>query len=181
MTQLPVVDGFTFELQDGYIGGKYDDWSFYRSYVQGVQGAKAVDLVVVGLTVPVAYFIEVKDYRIDPVTRIPPRRTKPSELHQEVASKVLCSLGGMVAARIRAVHPIEQDVAARACRALSLRVVLHLEQSKGARAAVNPVNVLMKLKKVLKGIDPHAAVVTRERSHNFPWRVRAARPGDAAG
>jgi len=59
---------------------KYDDIAFYRHQFQAVcQGAKAVDFLC--KDGHCGYLIEVKDYAHA-------RRTKPSDLPQEVAEKV---------------------------------------------------------------------------------------------
>lgn len=168
------IDGFAFNIPDNFLATKYDDWGFYRNYVNRIDGAKAVDLIIVARDASIAFLVEVKDFRVNTATLERRTRTKPSELSDEVAAKVLHSLGGILAARIHAVIDIERDAAAMTCRVPILRVVLHLEQSSGSRLfpkIVNPANLQIKLRRILKAVDPHAIVVSRTNTGRLPWRV----------
>ncbi|MBX9818737.1 MAG: hypothetical protein K2X79_11970, partial [Burkholderiaceae bacterium] len=120
----------------------------------------------------VTWLIEVKDYRNHP-------RTKPSELHEEVAVKVRDTLAGLVSAGLNANVADEKSIGRAAVRRPRFRVVLHLEQrnlpSRLFPQAVNPANVLSKLKKAVKSIDPHPSVVHRANLHPaMLWTVAHA-------
>jgi hypothetical protein len=56
-----------------------------------------------------------------------------------------------------------------------LRVVLHLEQpathSKLFPRAIDPANVLMKLRQLVKAIDPHPLVVETHQMASLSWSV----------
>ena len=114
----------------------------------------------------------VKDYRHD-------RRTKPSDLADEVAHKVRDTLAGLAAASHYANVSTEHDFAIRAlCQTTSFKVVLHLEQptnpSRLHPKVADPANVQMKLKKRLhQAIDNHPKVLDRTltQSHDYCWTV----------
>ena len=168
------ADGLTFDVPDTFIVSKYDDWSFYRNKVNLIQEAKAIDLVILACDLSVAYFIEVKDFRVNPVTRARRTRTKLIELHREIAAKVLDSLGGIFAARLNASDVEEQQFAVETCKALSLRVILHLEQSSGGRLfprPYDPATLQIKLRQTLKAVDPHVLVVSMQLPGKLPWKV----------
>jgi len=169
------VDGLVFEVPGRYIATKYDSWTYYRRQISRIYGAKAIDLLIVERDASTAFFVEVKDFRPDPVTLERRIRTKPSELPDEVAAKVLDSLGGILAARTMATSDAENCPARIASKALKLRVVLHLEQAAGSRLfpmIVDPATLQIKLRQVLKSVDPHAAVVSQARMGGLPWAVR---------
>ncbi len=159
----------TFAVPAPAIISAYDRWAFYRNQIGLVPGAKAVDLLIIDQST--AYLVEVKDYRRDRVTGQPRSRSKPSELHVETAQKVLASLGGMLAAERLARDDGERSVASAVCRASAFRVVLHLEQPSGSGAIFNPANIQIKLRSILKGIDPHARVVSKRDTSRLPWSV----------
>ena len=66
------------------------------------------------------------------------------------------------------------NIAQRALRTRRWRVVLHLEQSQHPSrlrpTPIDPANVRMNLRKVLRGIDPHAVVADAARPRG-PWAV----------
>lgn len=135
----------------------YDQWSFYRNqFSNAFGGAKAVDFIYVDEQQ--VWLIEVKDYRAN-------RRTKPSDLGDEIAFKVRDTLAGLVAAKSNANQTDECVFAKKALRKTRIRIVLHLEQprkpSKLFPQAVDPAKLLIKLKQKLKSIDPHPAIVDR--------------------
>jgi len=168
------VDGLTFAFPDDFLVARYDAWVFYRNQIGRMDGAKAVDLIVVAPHTAAAFLVEVKDYRVDPVTQRRRARTKPTELSDEMAAKVLHSLGGILAARTRADDNGERTIAVATCSAPVLRVVLHLEQGDGSKLfprIVDPANLRIKLRKLLRFVDPHAVVVSRQAMGNLPWRV----------
>lgn len=171
------VDGFAFTIDGGHVASKYDDWVFYRKHVVEIRYAKAVDLVVVRHDVSTAFFVEVKDYRLFP-------RHKSGELADEVAEKMLHTLGGMLAARTRAVIDSEIKVAALVCRSAKLRAVLHLEQPPRPKlmpAKTIQSNLQAKLRQRLMAIDPHAMVVSHADTGDLPWRVTCPPVGSPAG
>jgi hypothetical protein len=112
--------------------------------------------------------IEVKDYRRH-------RRTKPIDLAAEVAHKIFDTLAAMLPARINGDVTEETRIAKAMLRARRLRVVFHLEQpathSKLFPRVVNPANVLMKLKQLIKPIDAHPQVVETNRMAALAWTV----------
>ncbi len=145
------VDGLTFTFDTGCAASKFDDWSFYRGHFSRMwNGIKAVDLVA--LNANTAWFVEVKDYRRNP-------RTKTIDLSAEVGVKVFSTLAAILPAKANATDPVESSFAHQLLRTTKVRVVLHLEQptkhSKLFPRAIDPANVQMKLRSLLKPIDPH--------------------------
>ncbi len=84
----------------------------------------------------------------------------------------------MVAAKANANDPGEKAMAKAALRCPRLRVVLHLEQpaqhSKLFPRAIDPANVLQRLKQLIKPIDPHPLVLEMSRMNGVAWSVQAA-------
>lgn len=165
-----IEDQLAFEFPDSALAAKYDEWLFYRCRFIGLfDGIKAVDIVCVeGQT---TWLIEVKDYRMN-------RRTKPSELADEVARKVFDSLSGITAASFNA-HGEEKTIARKALRTRRLRVVLHLEQPRNPSRIfpqiADPAKLMQKLKQVLKPIDAHPKVVDRTTlKPDMIWSVSGA-------
>jgi hypothetical protein len=161
------VDGLTFDFPSSWLSCKYDEWDFYRNQFGRIQpGIKAVDLIV--LNPDTAWMIEVKDYRVH-------RRTKIVDIHQEFAEKVLHTLSALLPAKANANNSTEKSFATEALRRSRLRLVLHLEQpakhSKLFPRAINPLNVQLKLRQVLKAIDPHPIVAETGRMHGLVWSV----------
>ena len=158
----------TFLFPDHCRAGKYDDWSFYRSQFRSVAGgSKAVDILC--LEDGVAWLVEIKDYREHP-------RTKSIALCDEMAIKVRDTLSGLAAASANANDAGEQALARRALARRRWRVALHLEQPNVASRlrprAIDPASMKSKLRKGLKAIDAHPAIVDRQRSHSVPWTVQ---------
>ena len=156
---------FTF-AQDATVS-EYDDWKFYRKqFNSAFKSSKAVDLIYVGDRE--TWLIEVKDYRQYP-------RTKTIGLGEEIAFKVRDTLAGLVSAKCYASDTDEKQIAKKALSRDRLRVVLHLEQpkkhSKTFPRAINPRNMELKLKQLLKAVDAHPKVVDQSTSA-MPWRVR---------
>ncbi|WP_293633086.1 hypothetical protein [Shewanella sp. CG12_big_fil_rev_8_21_14_0_65_47_15] len=151
-----IVEGrLTFHFEPLIQATKYDDWSFYRNqFNNAFGGAKAIDLIVIDSHT--TWLIEIKDYRAY-------QRTKPIDIGDEMLGKVRDTLIGLVAAKFNANDQEEKRVAKRALGTNKLRVVLHLEQpQKHSRLfprAINPVDVIQKLKQKLKSIDAHPIVV----------------------
>ena len=159
----------TFSFPDHCEAGKYDDWAFYRNQFRSVAGgSKAVDILC--LADGVTWLVEIKDYRRH-------RRTKSIALCDEVAIKVRDTLSGLAAASANANDADEQALARRAlARRRRWRVALHLEQPNVASRlrprAIDPASMKSKLRKGLKAIDAHPAIVDRQRSHSVPWTVQ---------
>ena len=148
---------------------KYDAWKFYRKRFQATAGgSKAIDILC--LQKGVSWLIEIKDYRQHP-------RTKPSDLGDEVASKVRDTLAGLAAASANAGDTGERRLAERALAKRRWRVALHLEQQAVATSplrpqAINPADVLSKLRKKLKAIDTQPVVLSLQTPGTVPWTVQ---------
>ncbi len=159
-----------FIFPDALTVSKYDDWSFYRNQFNSTfGGTKAVDLIV--LEKQIAWLIEIKDYRFHP-------RTKPSDLAYEIALKIRDTLAGLVAARINANNDKEKKFANATLQKKTVRLVLHLEQPKKHSRlrpqAIDPTHIQLKLKQLLKSIDPHPLVVSQDSLHpTMKWRVKS--------
>lgn len=169
-----IVEGsLTFCFPEGSSSTKYDDWAHYRNQINSAfGGAKAVDILFVDDAV--TWLIEVKDYRQHV-------RTKPSELHDEIAQKVRDTLAGLVSAGLNAGDADERRLARAAIRRNRIRIVLHLEQpitqSKLNPRPLNPANVQTMLKKAVKSVDPHPAVVDHvSQLPSMSWVVNTVRP-----
>ena len=158
---------FDFPDDDSEVA-RYDGWSFYRNQFQNVcGGTKAVDFVFVEGNR--TWLIEVKDYR-------QAFRMKTIPLADEVVAKVRDTLAGLAAGRCNANDAYEQRVANRALSTARLIVVLHLEQtakpSKLRPQVADPASLRLKLKQLLKPIDPHPRVVDRNSLHpSMNWEV----------
>lgn len=133
-----------------------------------VNVTKAVDIVHVDAN-KTAWLIEVKDYRTN-------RRTKPSDLGDEIALKVRDTLAGVVAARFGAQDLIEQSTAKKLLQAKHLKVVLHLEQpqkiSRLFPQIVNPADLKLRLQMLLKAVDARPEVVnSKTLKPTMNWSV----------
>jgi hypothetical protein len=151
--------GLVFQFPDGWVASKYDAWTCYRKHFQNLCDSKAVDI----LALPpesdgTLWLIEVKDYRHS-------RRQKEISIFDEMAQKVRDTLAGLLAASVNASVDEEKQFARKCCRRRRLRVVLHLEQPAPASRLFprpfDPANVQLKLRTLLKGVDPHPRVVDR--------------------
>lgn len=159
-----------FIFAHGAVASKYDGWSFYRNQFQQKCGKdnKAVDLLCI--LQDTAWLIEVRDYRLHP-------RRKAVDLAEEIAIKVRDTLAGLVAARFRANEQEERTFAENVLKANSLRVVFHIEQpTKTSRLrplAIEPDKLKMRLRGLLKAIDPHPIVIDKNRRNSsVPWQVQ---------
>jgi len=165
-----LVEGtLTFTFPDPLKAQQYDDWSFYRNqFNSAFGGTKAVDFIC--LDQQCTWLIEVKDYRAH-------QRTKPSELGDEVAAKVRDTLAGLVAASCNANDLDERRFAEKAVKSKRLRVVLHIEQpqrpSKLRPQVVNPTDLVMKMKQLLRAVDAHPLVVSQHNLKPYMrWHVK---------
>jgi hypothetical protein len=161
------VDSLTFDFPDSWRVTKYDDWAFYRNQFSGMwDGIKAVDLLAIENQV--TWLIEVKDYRTS-------RRTKTIDLADEVAKKVFSTLAAMLPAKINASNSSESNFASKVLESPKLGVVLHLEQpvkhSKLFPRAIDPSKVQLKLRTLIKPIDPHPKVVESTQMRGLEWTV----------
>jgi len=162
------ADGFYFDFPERWIASKYDDWAFYREHWSRIgNGIKSVDIVAVSPD-RTGWLIEVKDYGEHP-------RTKPSDLAEEVIAKVLDTLAAMLPAAVNATVAAEKTLASSLCRAERLRIVLYLEPPAAGlrphRSAVDPADVLQKLRQRIKPIDRHPIVTTVAQMRGVPWQV----------
>lgn len=153
MTRL--MDGrLVHEFPAGWIAWKCDDAPYYRKQFQSFAGgAKSVDFAAISPgTDPVLWLIELKDYRAQ-------ARSKPSDLFDELATKVRDTLACLMATGANSGAQPEVDQAKAACRAGEVRVVLHLEQprkpSRLFPQVIDPKDVKDKLKQKLRAVDPH--------------------------
>jgi hypothetical protein len=165
-----LVDGRRFIFPDSWKAEKYDDWSYYRNRFQSVcGGTKAVDLIALEGS-KCCWLIEFKNYRSH-------RRTKPSRIPEEIAAKVRDTLAGLFAAQSNATDAAEKAFAKSAVRCRHLRIAFYLEQptkpSKLFPHAIEPANVLQRLKQLLKPIDPHPLLVEATSTPHIPWIVEA--------
>jgi hypothetical protein len=158
---MPVIDHviqeglLTFTFAQGSLASQYDKWSHYRNqFNKAFGGTKAVDVVCAATDT--AWLIEIKDYRIHP-------RTKTVDLADEVALKVRDTLAGLVSAKLGANDADERSVASVLLQKPRMRVVLPLEipakTSRLRKQAIEPDKVLLKLRPLVKAIDPHPRVV----------------------
>ena len=166
------VDGIAFDFPERWEVSRYDDWAFYRRQFARIVGVKAVDLLALGSDRSV-WLVEVKDYRAHP-------RTKPSDLHEEVARKVLDTLAALLPCSLSAPDQGEKSFAQKALETSpgkQLRVALHLEQparhSKLFPRAIDPADVQQKLRRLLKPVDPHPVVDESGDHRRVPWTTTA--------
>ncbi|TWI76745.1 hypothetical protein LZ24_00366 [Desulfobotulus alkaliphilus] len=156
----------TFRFPEGMRVFKYDDSTFYRKQFHAAFGGnKALDFILMekGQT----WLMEVKDYRGR-------TRTKALDLADELAFKVRDTLAGLTVAQNTASNGEEKELAALALAKKGFRIVLHLEQAKNHSKlfpqAVDPANLLIKMKQKLKTIDPHPRIVNQARlKTELPW------------
>lgn len=171
---MPVIQSvwtegaLTFTFPPNALASKYDDWAHYLSQFQKTcGGSKAVDLVHVENST--AWLIEVKDFRQH-------ARTKTIDLADEIAIKVRDTLAGLLSAAWHANDQDEKKCARALVRAGKVRIVCHLEQpakhSKLRPRAVEPDKLVLKLRTLIKAIDPHPLVVDRGSLHpSMTWAV----------
>lgn len=167
MSQTVDVDGMTLTMPAGWWVWKYDDSAFHRNQFQGFAGgSKAVDALALG-TDGALWLIELKDYRQH-------RRTKPSSVFSEMASKVRSTLAGLSVARLRANDATEKTRAQQAMTCTRIRVALQLAQSaKPSRLfpqVLDPLDALMQLKRAVGLVDAHPVCVVGAMNHRrCPW------------
>jgi hypothetical protein len=166
--QRHLVDGLYFNFPNDWHVSKYDDWSFYRTKFSRMwNGIKSLDLLAIS-PAKTAWLIEVKDYRLY-------QRTKPSELSEEIGKKVFDTLAALLPAKVNADDAEEIAISKRILDANKLRVVLHLEQpakhSKLRPRAINPADIQMKLRQILKPIDARPILSEMASMGSLQWSV----------
>lgn len=162
------VEGLiSFDFPNGFVVQKLDTMNFYVKYFQTLQKAKSVDFVAFNPDKQELWLLEVKDYRNS-------ERTKPSELFDEIAQKILSSLACLMAMRASAKYADddEREFAAKAIAQTKLRFVLHLEQAQSTDplfpSVLDPKAVKDLLRR-LRSIDPDAKLATISRPKDVPW------------
>jgi hypothetical protein len=158
----------TFTFNTGCNVSKYDDWSFYRNQFQSVCGSEqAVDIICFeGNDI---WLIEVKDYRL-------PGTKKVINLYKSLSKKVRDTLAGLVAAQCNANDQMEKQFAHDSLRTRRINLVFHIEQplkiSKLFPRAIDPADLMQKLKGQLKAIDAHPKIINQYTvKANMPWTV----------
>lgn len=171
---MPVIEQIiqegrlTFNFPNEALASKYDEWAHYRKqFNSAFGGTKAVDLLFVDDNT--GWLIELKDYREH-------SRTKTIDLADEIAAKVRDTLAGLISAKFHASDLDERKLARALLRCSRMRVVLHLEQpekhSRLRPRAIDPAAVLLKLKGLVKSIDPHPCVVDQKNlKAEMKWKV----------
>lgn len=160
----------TFKFPHNWQITKYDEWTFYRNQLLKIKdGLKALDILAIDEN-QTLWLIEVKDYRQN-------KRTKPIDLADEIALKVLDTLVSLLPAKFSTLsnEPSEKEFAKLALQIKEIRIVLHLEQvekhSKLHKSAIDPAIIKEKLRKKFRAIDPHPLVVDMENMQSLKWQV----------
>ncbi|MFZ2755027.1 MAG: hypothetical protein WAZ48_16485 [Lysobacteraceae bacterium] len=162
------IDTLMFTFDTNWKCQKTDEWAFYRRHFSKIMsGIKSVDCIAID-TAAVAWLIESKDYRLF-------SRTKPSEISEEVAKKVFDTLAMLLPAKNNASKQEESEFAREVCGCNKLRVVLHLEQpakhSKLFPRAIDPADVMQKMRQRLRSIDAHPIVSEIGNMRGLSWAV----------
>ena len=158
------VETLTFKFPAGWCTSKYDDWSFYRQqFSRQSNGIQAVD-VLAREPNDTAYLIEVKDYRH-------PDTEKPSQLPQAIANKVLMPLAAMLPAKLNANDPSERAMAKAVLTSHKLRAVAHIALARAHHPAVDLADLKQKLAQLLRAVDAHPKVVSRNHMPSLGWAV----------
>lgn len=164
MTTVLQVETLSFTFPAGWQASKYDDWSFYRNqFSRQHNGIQAVDVLAIEPS-GTAYLIEVKDYRH-------PDTERPSQLPQAIANKVLMTLAAMLPAKLNGNNPAERTMADAVLTCQKLRVVAHIELPQAHQPAVNPADLKQKLAQLLRAVDAHPKVVSKNNMPGLGWAV----------
>ena len=141
-------------------------------------GSKVVDVVAnqEPSPPPITWLIEAKDFRI--ITK-PPKPSNLTGLASTVDAKVRSSIAALPVVAVGSTDAAVKAHAAAAATAVAHRVVLHLEPhpAGGAHSLLFPLGfsaaVLMKLKQLVKDIDPNPMVLDIQRTARVgvPWSV----------
>lgn len=163
MTTLQ-VERLTFTFPAAWRASKYDDWSFYRNqFGRQFDGIQAVDVLARDPN-GTAYLIEVKDYRH-------PDTEKPSQLAQAIANKVLMTLAALLPAKLNGNDPAERAIAQAMLTCQRLKVVAHIELPRQHQPAVNLADLKQKLAQLLRAVDAHPKIVSKNHMHGLGWAV----------
>ena len=161
-------DNVCFSFPESWIVSKYDEWAFYKKQFQKIlNGQKAVDLLA--LNQKTLWLIELKDYRHFP-------RTKLMDLDKEIALKIRDTLSGLLSASFNANLLEEKNMACQFKNAEKIRIGLQIEQPK-TNSKLFPrffdiANLKLKLKSLLKAIDPHILVVDSQKNQDKAgWKI----------
>ncbi|MCE4056102.1 hypothetical protein [Pseudomonas sp. Au-Pse12] len=159
------VDGLTFTFPLHWQASKFDEWSFYRNhFVKQRSNIQAVDILALSPS-QVAFLIEVKDYRH-------PLALKPSALPEAIANKVFCTLAALLPARLNGNTPAnEQALSQDVLNCRELHVVVHIEQPAAHQPKVDLADIKQELKKLLRAIDPHLKIVSKQKPQAMAWTV----------
>lgn len=164
MSVVVKVDTLTFTFPAGWVAEKFDDSNFYRNqFSRQFNGIKAIDLLALSPE-GTAYFIEVKDSRH-------PNAIKPSDLADSIAKKVMMTLAALLPAKHRANEPMEKVFAANILGCLDYKVIAHLEVPRADQLGIDPANVQMKLRQLLRAVDCHVKVVGGSNLRTLAWQV----------
>lgn len=187
-----IIEGrLQFDFAQDWHASKFDEWSFYRGQYarlgdakiqcktcdvavrcetcnsQRVAASKGIDILAVDDST-VCWCVEIKDY-------VQTHRADYDFLADIVALKVRDTLACLVAARLNAVIPAEQQAATRALQCQRIRIVLHLEippTRLRLHARTNfHANVQQKLKRLVQAIDSNPLVVSMNNMQDLPWTV----------
>lgn len=164
-----VVDTFTFTFPNGWTAEKYDSWRFYVNNLQNVfGGAKAVDLVAFAASKQCCWLIEAKDYRLGCTTNA-------VDLAKVVAHKVRDTLAGLTITRLHASIAKEKTVAQSSLGCGDMKVVLLMETLPSSSPLfphpINPANVQLELRRLLRKTLLSFRVVDIAGSLHLPWTV----------
>lgn len=119
------------------------------------------------------WLIELKDYRQH-------RRSKPSSLFDEVASKVRATLAGLATARVRANDTDEKRLAQQALGCSQIRIALQVAQadppSRLFPQVIDPQDAVLALKRAVCAVDAHPVCAVGNMSQaDLPWTSAAIR------
>jgi len=164
MTTALQVEKLTLTFPADWLASKYDDWSFYRNqFSRQDNGIQAVD-VLAREPNGTAYLIEVKDYRH-------PNTERPSQLPQAIANKVLMTLAAMLPAKLNGNDPGERTIANAVLTCKRLRVIAHVELPQRHQPAMDPADLKQKLAQLLRAVDAHPKVVSKNNMLGLGWAV----------
>ena len=158
-----------FGFPKGWIAQQYDaPKSFYRRHYKQFADSKSVDIVAFDENTQSLWLIEVKDYRAFP--------KKDKTIIDTIASKVRDTLSCLFIERLKSTD----SLAAKAAQLQKIHVVFHLEQpekpSKLYPQVIDWANGLLKLKQVVRVIDPHPILCNiRHLPNQCAWSVSERR------
>lgn len=175
MSQNFPEGNLTFSFPDDWRICRPESTSFYsRHFQRFCGGCKEMDFVAFDPTSRTLWFIEVKDYALNP-------RTKQEELADEVSIKMrdvlaMLPVGGIRDNGLTQPGKVQiRDFWQAAYQATNMRVVLHCElpvsTSKLFPGVKDSANLQTKLSQKLRCVDPHPLFTNRAMGHALPWAV----------